>query len=72
MVVLSSLLHVEVWRCFTEPVNAAGWLSAGLRCGADPSWGVKGRAMGVGYQVKLLLWKNWTIRKRQKVIFSLS
>ena len=62
----------EVRRCFTEHMNAVGWLNAGLWCGGDASWGVKGQARGVGYQVKLLLWKNWTIRKRQKVIFTLS
>ncbi len=32
-----------------------------------PLWGWKAVAMGTNSQVQLLLWKNWTVRKRQKV-----
>lgn len=46
------------------------WLNTGLLAGGSPCGAKKEGAMGAGTQVRLLLWKNWTIRRRQRVITS--
>lgn len=52
------------WKDPLEFLKCNEWLNTGR-----PAGGGGGEGMGSGQQVSLLLWKNWTIRRRQRVRF---
>ena len=58
----------SVLQCVCERWRTEYCHSAGSSYSHDPLQGWSCGAMKAGSQIHLLLWKNWTLRKRQKVL----